>query len=190
MKIILASESPRRRQLLTQAGIPHTVLASGADESVAEPLPPGELVEVLALRKAEAVLPLVNEPAVIIAADTVVYLDGRILGKPNDAGDAFAMLTALQGNRHTVYTGVALVHTQNGKRQCFVETAEVFFRALNEEAIRRYIATGEPMDKAGAYGIQERGAALVTRVEGDFYTVMGLPVARVCLALQEWNIII
>jgi septum formation protein len=187
MKIILASASPRRRQLLTQIGIPHEVVASGADEYLPEPLHPCAMVETLALRKGAAVLSRADGPAIVIAADTVVYLDGRILEKPVDEEDAFAMLTSLRGRRHTVYTGVALFHT-DGRMKSFVETAEVYFRALTDEAIRRYIATGEPMDKAGAYGVQERGAALVERVEGDFFTVVGLPLAKLCMALEEWGV--
>jgi septum formation protein len=175
---------------MEQAGIPFEVMVSNADETVTGV--PYEQVGVLARRKAEAVRPLVTGSAVIVAADTLVYAEnrngaGRVLGKPANAAEAYDMLQTLQGRRHTVYTGVALIHTDEDKRQCFYEQADVFFRPLSDETIRRYIATGEPMDKAGAYGIQGYGAALVLRVEGDFYTVMGLPVARLCMALEGWG---
>jgi septum formation protein len=187
LKIYLASESPRRRQLLTQAGIAHTVMPSGADEDIACDLPPEQFVQTLALRKAQAVRAQISYECIIIAADTIVYFDGQILGKPADEAQAFDMLSRLQGNRHTVYTGVAMLCSD--KQVVFAEQADVYFRALDDETIRRYIATGEPMDKAGAYGIQEKGSVLVTRVEGDFYTVMGLPIARVCMVLEsEWGL--
>jgi len=184
IKIILASGSPRRRQLLEQAGIPHTVLVSDADETVTGA--PDAQVEELALRKAKATLPLLQTPAenaIIIAADTLVYIGGQVLGKPATPQEAFAMLSKLQGNTHQVYTGVALLHGSH--HTVFHEMAEVTFRPLSPAEIDAYIATGEPFDKAGAYGIQERGSVLVSRINGDFYTVMGLPIAGVCTALME-----
>ncbi|MCL2286133.1 MAG: Maf family protein [Firmicutes bacterium] len=187
-QIILASGSPRRQQLLQQAGITHEVLVSGADETVTGT--PREQVEELALRKANAVLPLVDSSygdAIIIAADTLVFIDDEVLGKPQNHNEAFEMLKKLQGNAHRVYTGVALLCVFSGEAKVFADVADVFFRPLYDEEILAYIATGEPFDKAGAYGIQEKGATLVDRINGDFYTVMGLPISKVCAALREFG---
>ena len=183
MKIILASGSPRRRQLLELANIPHEVVVSDVDETIeGEPM---FQVHELALRKNKAVQPLVSEDAIIISADTLVYVDGEVLGKPTNADEAFQMLKKLQGKPHKVYTGVALFCTKDGVMDSFVTNADVFFRTLSDEEIRAYIATGEPFDKAGAYGIQERGAVLVEKVVGDFYTVVGLPISSVCTSLEK-----
>ena len=185
IKIILASGSPRRQQLLDQAGIPHQVLVSGADETVTGQ--PAQQVKTLALRKARAVLPLLDASqnnAIIIAADTLVFIGDEVLSKPESPEDAFDMLKKLQGITHTVYTGVALLDVATGNTHVFAEPAQVTFRPLADDEIWAYIATGEPFDKAGAYGIQEKGATLVDRINGDFYTVMGLPVSKVCTALE------
>ena len=188
MKIILASGSPRRRQLLTLAGIPHEVIVTGVDETISGA--PDYQVRELALRKGNAVLPLIppeiNDP-IIIAADTLVYVNGEVLGKPESPEDAFQMLKKLQGKPHRVYTGVALIRPANKDTSTisFVDNTTVHFRPLSDQEINAYIATGEPFDKAGAYGVQERGAVLVNRVEGDFYTVVGLPIAKVCTALAK-----
>ena len=167
MQIILASGSPRRQQLLLQAGISHEVIVSNADETVTGS--PKEQVEELALRKANAILPLVQVKgeAIIIAADTLVAIDSDVLGKPADHEEAFAMLKKLQGNTHVVYTGVALLRI-DGEPVVFSDKTEVTFRNLSDEEILAYIATGEPFDKAGAYGIQERGSVLVERVTATF----------------------
>ena len=187
-RIILASGSPRRRQLLEQVGIAHEVIVSNVDETIDGT--PEEQARILALRKAEAVRDIVSEDAVIIAADTLVYIDGNVLGKPSDPDEAFDMLKTLQGRSHTVYTGVAVL--QVGRRACavesFVETARVYFRKLTDEEIWAYIRTGEPFDKAGAYGVQEKGALLVERIVGDFYTVVGLPLAGLAVTLTEMGI--
>jgi len=179
-RIVLASASPRRRQLLAQVGIPHEVIVSNANEDVTG-TPPEQVMEV-ALRKAFAVQAMLEvDDAIIIAADTLVSIDGEVLGKPADSTEAFAMLKKLQGATHVVLTGVVIV--ANGERNVMVDAAEVTFRKLTDEDINAYIATGEPFDKAGAYGIQEVGSVLVERIHGDFYTVMGLPIAKVCAAL-------
>ena len=193
MQIILASGSPRRTQLLTQAGIPHEIIVSDADETVTG-LPESQVKE-LAQRKANAVLalhPNVSD-AIIIAADTLVCINDEVLGKPETPQQAFQMLKTLQGNTHRVYTGVALIQTASRHDSIvFADMAEVTFRPLCDDEIYVYIATGEPFDKAGAYGIQERGSVLVDRINGDFYTVMGLPISKVCTALEKmgydyWN---
>jgi septum formation protein len=191
LRVILASGSPRRKQLLEQAGIDFEVRVSDADETVEGE--PYEQVAALARRKAEAVAQSVAGEAIIVAADTLVYAEsrngsGRILSKPCDERDAYDMLQALQGRKHTVYTGVAVLRTDSGERNVFVDAAYVYFRPLTDREIQAYIATGEPFDKAGAYGIQEKGALLVERIEGDFYTVMGLPISKLCVQLEEMGV--
>ena len=187
MEIILASQSPRRKELLERMGIrTFTVMDSGVDEHEEELLPPEELVCRLSERKAEAVAQRAPAGAVVIAADTVVSLDGAILGKPADKLEAFRMLSTLSGVRHQVYTGVTVL--RDGEKQIEHETTDVTFRELSEEEIERYLATGEPMDKAGAYGIQGYGALLVERIEGDYYNVMGLPVCRLGQMLRRVDV--
>ncbi len=177
MEIVLASGSPRRRQLLEQIGLTgFRVLPSDADESLPDGIAPGEAVERLSARKGAAVAAQARPGALVIAADTVVALDGAILGKPRDEGEAREMLSALSGRTHQVYTGVSLFHP--GGRRTEHEVTAVTFRPLSQEEIAAYVATGEPMDKAGAYGIQGLGALLVERLEGDYFNVMGLPLCR------------
>ena len=177
MGIVLASRSPRRRQLLEQMGLrDFRIVCSDADETASPGLTPPALVEALSARKAAAVQHAAAAGDLIIAADTVVALDGRVLGKPADGPDAFAMLSALSGRRHQVYTGLTVVC--GAQRLTEHEVTAVTFRSLSSAAICAYIATGEPMDKAGAYGIQGRGALFVEGIEGDYYNVMGLPVCR------------
>lgn len=187
MEIILASQSPRRKELLERMGIrSFTVMDSGVDEHEEELLPPEELVCRLSERKAEAAARHAPAGAVVIAADTVVSLDGAILGKPADKLEAFRMLSTLSGVRHQVYTGVTVM--RDGEKQIEHETTDVTFRELSEEEIEHYLATGEPMDKAGAYGIQGYGALLVERIEGDYYNVMGLPVCRLGQMLRRVDV--
>ena len=183
----MASSSPRRRQLLAQAGFDCEVIVSDVDENIGGPA--YEQVEQLALRKAQAVQCKIPGEAIFIAADTLVSLGGRVLTKPTDAADAFTMLKALQGRKHTVYTGVAIIKTGAvNVTHSFVEAADVYFRPLTDREINGYIATGEPFDKAGAYGAQGRGAVLIQRIEGDFFTVMGLPISRLCVKLAEMGV--
>ncbi len=184
-EVSLASASPRRLQLLESLGLRVHVIASGYDES-RERSPGDEDTAAIALRHARGKAEKAAEagPPVLVAADTVVDVDGVELGKPRDADEAKRMLRTLSGRRHVVHTAFAVVDRASGRRETGVESSAVFFGDLSDDAIARYVATGEPMDKAGAYGIQGRGALLVTRVEGDFYTVMGLPLARLALALR------
>ena len=177
MDIILASNSPRRRELLGQMGIKgFKVAAPDVDETVEGNLHPAQIVEELSLRKAKAAAAKNDGDGLIIAADTVVALEGAVLGKPRDERDAFSMLSALSGNRHDVYTGVTVM--LGGRVVTEHERTTVTFRDVEPEEIRAYIATGEPMDKAGAYGIQGRGALLVSGIQGDYCNVVGLPVYR------------
>ncbi|MCI7473796.1 MAG: Maf family protein [Clostridiales bacterium] len=177
MDIILASKSPRRRALLEQMGVrDFRIVTPDIDEHMDRDLPPAELVRQISLEKAQAVATQADPNTVVIAADTVVALDGVVLGKPADKEEAFRMLSLLSGNRHQVYTGLTVLRGEQVFSQ-WEETA-VTFRSLTAEEIEAYIATGEPMDKAGAYGIQGYGALFIQGISGDYYNVMGLPVCR------------
>ena len=182
MAIILASASPRRRELLKFITEDFTVRVSDAEEVTDPGLTAEEAVKSLAVIKGEAVAGSFPDDTVI-SADTIVVLDGRILGKPRDEEDAFGMLTSLSGRTHEVFTGVCVIHGE--KRLVFAERTEVSFYELSEDEIRAYIATSEPADKAGAYGIQGRGCTLVKGISGDYNNVVGLPVARLNRILKE-----
>ena len=182
LRVILASQSPRRRELLTLVGIAHEVRPADVDET---PLPgeaPAPHAERLARSKAET-LAVRHPDALVIAADTIVVIDGAILGKPRDIQDAAAMLGRLAGREHTVLTAVAVARA--GRVHSAVERVAVWFRALSSGEIAAYVATGEPMDKAGAYGIQGYGATIVERIDGDYFAVMGLPLLRVVRLARE-----
>lgn len=176
--VTLASVSPRRRQLLESLGLAVVVVASGYDERAHDEryADPRELVLAHALGKAAQAHTL--GPPLLVAADTVVAIDGAVLGKPRDAHEATCMLRQLAGRQHEVHTGFAVSDRARGRIESGVESTRVTFAPLDDGQIARYVATGEPLDKAGAYGIQGRGALLVASIDGDFYTVMGLPLAR------------
>lgn len=177
MKIILASKSPRRIQLLGDIGISDFEVVPSLSEEAPDPaLTPEEAVCRISLSKARDVAQRCGENALVIAADTLVYVDGTPVGKPHDEAEAHRMLRRLSGREHTVVTGVALI--DGDRTLCEAERSEVRFRAMTEEEISWYIATGEPMDKAGAYGAQGVGAIFVEGITGDFFNVMGLPVCR------------
>ena len=183
--LYLASASPRRRELLALAGYSFAVMPADADETVPAGVVPRDAAALLAGRKADAAARLPEFLArgdVILAADTVVDLGGQILGKPKDENDARRMLAALSGKRHAVHTGFCVLAGE--KRVCGVESTQVEFYPLSAAEIDRYVRTGEPMDKAGAYGIQGKGALLVRRIAGDYCTVVGLPLARVDRVLR------
>ncbi len=185
MRLVLASASPRRRDLLQMLGLrDFRVVPADTDETV-PPLPPDESVMTIAAVKARAVAPQCAPDELIIAADTLVYQDGRALGKPENEADAARMLRQLSGAEHTVYTGVALI--RNGRETAFYEKTRVFFRDMTDAEIYAYIASGEPMDKAGAYGAQGLGAVFIRRIDGDFFNVMGLPLCRLVTALGEFG---
>lgn len=182
VRVILASQSPRRRELLTLVGIAHEVRPADIDESVMPDEAPVPHCERLARAKAH-VLAERHPDAVVIAADTIVVLDGDILGKPRDEADARAMIARLSGRTHTVFTAMAVA--REGRTESAVEEVQVTFRALTPEAIAEYVATREPMDKAGAYGIQGFGATIVERIEGDYFSVMGLGLRRLVALLER-----
>ena len=187
MDMILASQSPRRKELLGQMGLRgFKVTSPEVDETVDEHLPHAQVVEELSRRKAMAVARHADGDDLIIAADTVVALEGAVLGKPADQREAFAMLTALSGNRHYVYTGLTVIQGDRVVTQH--ECTTVTFRDLEPEEISHYIATGEPMDKAGAYGIQGLGAMLVSGIEGDYFNVVGLPIFRLSRILAGFGL--
>ncbi len=186
MKIILASQSPRRRELLGQMGLKFTVKVSQLDEAQFTGLPPAELVTTLAREKGALVADEVEPEAIVIAADTVVVLDGAVLGKPSSPQAAADMLSALSGREHQVYTGISV--RQDGRVITEFEVTQVTFRALTNAEIQAYVATGEPMDKAGAYGIQGYGSLLVEGIRGDYFTVVGLPVGRLAQILRTFGV--
>ncbi len=188
--IYLASSSPRRKELLTQVGIDFTVISPQCDESADIELP-DELVEELSRRKSLAGLemikkmPDVSTDSIVIGADTVVAYDGIILGKPKDDINAFNMLKMLSGNTHEVYTGVTLTYLDGRAPVTFSERTEVTFYELTDKEIEDYISTAEPMDKAGSYGIQGYGATLVEKIHGDYFNIVGLPIARLARMLRK-----
>ncbi len=181
MEIVLASASPRRKELLSAAGMEFTICASDCDEKVPNGLLPGDTAVSIASQKALNVA--AKHPAsTVIGADTIVVINSEILGKPKDEADAKRMLGLLSGNTHEVYTGVCIV--KDGRETSFFECTEVTFYQLSSAEIDRYVSTGEPMDKAGAYGIQGKGALLVKGISGDYLNVVGLPVAKLAGILK------
>lgn len=188
-KIILASASPRRRELLQMLGLPNLVVCPAkGEERAPEGADPEQIVCALASAKAREVAEKSEKDALIIAADTIVWLDGKMLGKPNSEEEAFLMLKSLSGKCHEVYTGVCVM--EDNTVDCEAEKTLVHFRELTDEEIFGYIRDGEPMDKAGAYGAQGKGALFVRYIEGDFYNVVGLPVCRLGEMLARKGVII
>ena len=182
MRIILASKSPRRRELLGEITTDFEIKAAEVDESLPEGIHPREGVEILAVKKGEAVA-RDDADALVISSDTLVEIGGIALGKPIDKADAFTMLKTLSGKAHNVHTGVA-VHV-GSKVYSGVVTTAVYFREMSDEELREYIASGDPMDKAGSYGIQSGGGKFVEKIEGDYDTVVGLSVSLVKKLINE-----
>jgi septum formation protein len=183
-KMILASHSPRRAHLLKQVGIPFTVMGSDVSEDVDVPTDPEAHVLTLSRRKAQWAAERIRE-GIVLGVDTIVVLDGCILGKPEDAGEAARMLRRLSDRWHRVFSGMTLIEVERGvnnlpqvRSTSDFSVTQVKMRAISEAEIARYVATGEPLDKAGAYGIQGKGAVFVERIEGCFYNVVGLPLSR------------
>jgi len=185
MKLILASASERRAEILRDAGISFTQLSSAIDETPYPGESPHDLVQRLAAAKAESVAARAVGPAIIIGADTEVTLDSHIFGKPKSSDDARHMLERLSGRTHSVITGVTLIRLPDAARLMFAETTHVHFSTLSSEEVSRYLATGEPHDKAGAYGIQGRAGRYIPRIEGCYFNVVGLPLARLLRALTD-----
>ena len=184
-RIILASGSPRRQELLQRMGLREfEISVPDVEEWYPPELVPEDIVAYISREKSQAVQ--ASADAIVITADTMVFLDDQRLGKPQDEADALRMLTALQGRRHTVCTGVTV--RQGDRVLTESEATGVIFRPAEESELRAYIATGEPMDKAGSYGVQGKGALLVERLEGDFFNVMGLPVLRLSRMLAQFGI--
>lgn len=186
--IILASQSPRRKQLLEQIGITNfDILIPQVEETYDPSLSPEEIVSSICRKKGEAAQALAGDPkALIIAADTMVFLDGLRLGKPQDQVDAFTMLSVLSGRTHRVCTGVTLC--LGGRVDTRVESTAVTFRPLTQDEIWGYIRTGDPMDKAGAYGVQGRAALFVSSIQGDYFNVMGLPLCLLGRMLADCGV--
>jgi len=188
MEWILASASPRRKQLFGEIVETFEIIPATGEED-GRGLTGAKLVEALATQKAEevAALPQAKNKGVL-GADTIVCLDEKVLGKPKDAAEAEEMLSMLSGRTHSVYTGIAVLRGDDGTMRTHAEETLVTFRTLTKEEIRAYIETGEPMDKAGAYGIQGKGGALVSETEGDFQNVVGLPLGAVLRLMAEMNL--
>ena len=184
-RFILASASPRRKELLQKAGYTFEIVVSDADESLPAGITPENAVQLNAARKAQAVAET-NPGAVVLGCDTVVAIDGAILGKPGDEAEAKRMLRRLSGNTHTVYSGVCI--TDGKKETVFAVATDVTFYALSARTIDAYVATKEPMDKAGAYGIQGLGCVLVREIAGDYSNVVGLPLSESARALAAFGV--
>jgi nucleoside triphosphate pyrophosphatase len=185
MKLILASSSPRRAEVLHNAGISFSVLSSAVDETAIPGETPQQHVQRLADSKGELVAARTVAPAIILSADTVVVLDGQILGKPRSTDEARHMLELFSGRTHSVVTGISLLRLPEMQRRQFVDSTLVHFIKLSRDEISRYLSTEEPYDKAGAYAIQGRAGRYIPRIEGCYFNVVGLPLSRVVSALHE-----
>lgn len=187
--VILASASPRRSELLRQLGVEFEAIASHAPESESEHLTPGELCSLNAYRKARLISKH-HPDALVIGMDTVVALDSKVLGKPRDMDEAFQMMRWLQGQTHRVLTGVCMIHLRTHKQKIFVEQTIVTFRPLTEDQIRHYYQHVNPLDKAGAYAIQEQGDQIVANVQGSYTNVVGLPIERLQAELSDFESVV
>jgi septum formation protein len=188
--LVLASASPRRRELLALLGVPFLVIPADIDETPPDGHSPEQVTVALAREKAMAVAARLRE-GIILGADTIVVYEQSVLGKPADTGEALNMLRRLNGREHQVYTGISLIDVRGGavvREHSEAVCTRVWFRQVSEAHLMRYVNTGEPMDKAGAYGAQGYGATLIERLEGCFFNVVGLPVSRVCAVLEAWGV--
>ena len=186
MNIVLASKSPRRKELLSLLDLDFKIITADIDETMDPSLPVSDEVARLSFDKAAAIRPQVSDDTIIISADTVVELDGVVMGKPKDKPDAFKMLRSLSGNTHNVLSGVTVM--QGDKAVSKTVVTKVNFRTISDDEINAYIDTLEPMDKAGSYGIQGRGSKFVSGIIGDYFNVVGLPVCELSLMLKEFDI--
>lgn len=187
-RIILASESPRKKEILSKLGLQFEVMSSDYEEDMNAVSDPKELAKFLSMNKAKSVAEKITDEALIIAADTFLVHEGKLLGKPHTKDDARMMLRSLSGKTHNVITGIALIDTKTKKRSSDISQTKVTMKTLSDEEIEGYINTGEPLDKAGAYAIQGIGAVLIEKIEGDFYTVMGLPLSLLGQKLKEFGV--
>ena len=188
MRIVLASASPRRIELLKKTGIKDfIVIADTSDEIITPGLTPEEQVIALSLKKTQNVAKICNIDDIVIAADTLVYLDDEPLGKPNSELDAKSMLKKLSGRMHSVYTGVAII--KENQHILFSEKTDVHFRKISDTEMSTYVETGEPMDKAGSYAAQGHAAIFIERIDGDFFNVVGLPICRLTIILKDLGVI-
>lgn len=182
-KFVLASKSPRRKDILKGIGVDFRVAVSDAEENIDKSIEPSLYVQELAMIKAAAVKK--EKAEYIISADTIVYFNGKILGKPHTRNEAFEMIAALSGNTHRVYTGICVCQTKTGISVTDYEMTEVTFSKLTQNEITKYIESGEPFDKAGGYGIQGKGALFVEKISGDYFNVVGLPAAKLNKLLKK-----
>lgn len=190
--LVLASASPRRQQLISLIGLPVQIQPSQVSEDTPVEWTPIEIVEGLSLRKAAAVREHLTHPidesSIIVGSDTIVVLNGKVMGKPKDEQEAREMLEQLSGHTHEVYTGVTCLRVSDATTVTTHRATKVTMRTLSSDQIARYVATGEPMDKAGAYGIQEIGSLLIESIEGDYFNVVGLPVSLLAVMLEQFGI--
>jgi septum formation protein len=186
--IILASKSPRRKELLEKLNLPFEIRVSQVDEDSFKQDLPWKFVEKLAYEKANSVSMLVGDTSLVIGCDTVVVYEDNILGKPKDKGQAADYLRKLSGKKHLVYSGIALLDGSSNNKYISHEVTEVYMKELNEEELTYYINTGEPLDKAGAYGIQGIGSIFIEKINGDYYNVMGLPLNKLYKGLSELGV--
>lgn len=193
-KLVLASSSPRRQELITLLGLPVQILPSRAEENTPEHWSPSQIVEGLAERKALAVIKEHSEnlelSSIVIGSDTIVVLNGKVMGKPRDVQEAEQMLQELSGKVHEVYTGISCIRVSDAKAVTTHGVTKVRMRSLSKDQISRYVATGEPMDKAGSYGIQELGSLLVESIEGCYFNVVGLPVSLLAVQLEQFDLLL
>lgn len=185
MEIILASASPRRKEILSLLDLPFKTMVSDADETAGPSLPAYFIAESLSLKKAAAVAKNLTNHSLIIGADTIVVLNDNILGKPKDDTDAFNMLKSLSGNWHSVISGVTVLDNKSAKSESFYVETKVKFAEITDEEIKNYIKTREPMDKAGAYGIQGKGSKFIEQIQGDYFNVVGLPLHALYSVLKK-----
>ena len=184
MRLILASGSPRRKEILSYLNIPFEVIVSSFEEKIDENKSLEEEIKRLSIGKATTVFKG-NKDAIVIGADTIVTINSKVLGKPKDKEDAYQMLKLLSGNKHTVITGVTIISKE--KADTFASLSDVYFNRLTDEEIKGYIATNEPMDKAGAYAIQGVGSKFINKIDGDYYAIMGLPINEIYKRLKAFN---
>jgi len=185
--IIIASSSPRRKEILEKTGLPFIIDPSNSDEDMTQNLEPKDLAKALSLAKAKDVAKR-HKNAIVIGADSIITLNGKVLGKPHTEERAIEMLTELSGSIHSAITGYTIIDTDSGKIVSDAVETKIYFRKLTQDEIKNYVATGKPLDKAGAYAIQGKGALFVEKIEGDYYNIMGLPLSAVVEKLKEFKL--